>query len=349
MKKILKIVIAVVVVAALAVAGIKAVKNAKAKEASMPKAKVYPVVVSKLSPKILHVTLTLPYLAEVRNDKDVQLASRIAARVVTIKPSGVRVKKGDVVVELDTTAIKSALHSIKEELQATDIALQNLEATHKRTLELLAIQGASIEQSQKEQTQIAATKAKISSLKQKEIELRNNLSYAKITSPVDGVIAKTFVNKGALSAPGKPLVAISSKNGFYLMVRVPSDVTIRGVEFGGKRYSATPLESTYHGLNEYKVYINEKKLISGDRVEVNVITFDQDATLLPFDAILDRDGKSFVLVIEGDHAKPYVVNVLQRGEQGIVVAENLEDKMIVVAKPDILLRLVSGYALKIKG
>ncbi|NPA65688.1 MAG: efflux RND transporter periplasmic adaptor subunit [Epsilonproteobacteria bacterium] len=349
MKKILKIVIALIVVVALAAAGVKAVKDAKAKEASMPKAKIYPVVVSKLEPKVSHVTLSLPYLAEVQNDKDVKLASRIAARVVSIKPSGVKVKKGDVVVVLDTTNIKSALQSLKEELQATQIALQNLEATHKRTLELLAVQGASIEQSQKEQTQIATTRAKISSLKQKEIELKNNLSYAKITSPVDGVIAKTFVNKGALSAPGKPLVAISSKNGFYLMVRVPSDVTIRGVKFMSKTYTATPLESTYHGLNEYKVYVNDLKLISGDRVEVNVITFDQEATLLPFDAVLDRDGKSYVLVIQNDHAVPYAIDVIQRGEEGVVIAQNLEGKSIVVAKPDILLRLVSGYALKIKG
>ena len=348
MSKIVKIGVGVVVVAALVVGGIKAVKKAQAEDAKKPLAKIYPIVVRKITPKISEVELTLPYLAEVANDKDVKLSSRIAARIVSIKPSGSSVKKGEVVVKLDTTSIKGALVSIQEQLQAANISLNNLQATHKRTLELLKIQGASIEESQKETGMIANTQAQIASLRQKEIELKNNLSYATISSPVNGVIAKTFSNQGALSAPGKPLVAISSKNGFYLMVRVPSEVTMKGVKLHDKEYSATALGSTFHGLSEYKVYTGDVKLISGDRVEVDVVILKQRALLLPFDAILDKDGKSYVLVIDGTKAKPQEVHILQSAQQGVVIAENLESKNIVVAKPDILLRLSSGYALKVK-
>jgi multidrug efflux pump subunit AcrA (membrane-fusion protein) len=228
------------------------------------------------------------------------------------------------------------------------VALANLEATHKRTLDLLKVQGASIEESQKETTMIANTQAQLNALKQKEIELKNNLSYAKIVSPVNGVISKTFASQGAISAPGKPLVAISSKNGFYLMVRVPTDLPLRGVKFNGKFYNATPLNTTYHGLAEYKVYTGNSNLVSGDRVEVSVVTFNQKATLLPFDAILNRDGKSYVLMVQGAKATAKEVHIVQSAEQGIVVSDALEGKKIVVAKPDILLKLTSGYALKVK-
>ena len=37
-----------------------------------------------------------------------------------------------------------------------------------------------------------------------------------------------------------------------------------------------------------------------------------------------------------------------RAEQGVVVSDDLQGEQIVVAKPDILLKLTSGYALKIK-
>ena len=348
MNKYVKIGLGVVVVAALGVAGVKAVKKARAKDKAIPTAKIYPVVVSKMSPKVSQVKLTLPYLAQVANDKDVKISSRIAARIIKILPSGSSVKKGDLIVKLDTTSIQSALSSVREQMHSTKINLQNLEATHKRTLELLEVKGASIEQSQKEESMIAATKASLNALKQKEIELQNNLSYATITSPVDGVIAKTFASKGAVSAPGKPLVSISSKEGFYLLVRVPSDLPIRGVEFAGKQYDAIALGSTFNGLAEYKVYTGDKNLTSGDRVEVNVIVFDAKATLLPFDALLNRDGKSYVLVIEKNHAKAEKVDIIQSGEQGVVTAQNLEGKNIVVAKPDILLKLTSGYALHVK-
>jgi len=348
MNKYIKISIAVVVAAGLGVAGVKKVKEARAHDANLPKAKIYPIVASVLSPKVQKVKLTLPYLAEVANDKDVKLASRIAARIQMIQPSGSRVKQGDVIVKLDTTTIKSSLASVQEQMQAAKVALENLEATHKRTLELLKVQGASIEESQKETTMIANTQAQLNALKQKEIELKNNLSYATILSPVNGVISKTFASRGAISAPGKPLVAISSKNGFYLMVRVPSETSIQGVKFNNKFYSATPLNTTFHGLAEYKVYTGNANLISGDRVEVDVVVFNQKATLLPFDALLNKNGKSYVLVVEGDKAVAKEVNVLQSAQQGVAVSDNLEGKKIVIAKPDILLKLTSGYALKVK-
>ena len=348
MNKFVKIGIGVVVVAGIAVLGAKKVKEARAHDASLPQAKIYPIVASVMSPKVSDVKLTLPYLAEVANDKDVLLASRIAARIQMIKPSGSSVKKGEVVVQLDTTTIKSALSSTKEQIQATSVALKNLEATHKRTLELLAVQGASIEESQKEATMIANTKAQLNALKQKELELKNNLSYATITSPVDGVVAKTYASKGAISAPAKPLMAISSKNGFYLLVRTPTELQLQGVELDGKIYDATPLGSTLRGLAEYKVYTGARNLISGDRVEVDVIVYKHKGILLPFDALLNKDGKSYVMVLKGNKAVAQEVQIIQSGEQGVVVSENLEGKKIVVAKPDILLKLTSGYALRIK-
>jgi len=346
--KYVKIGLSVAVVAALVVGGTKAIQNAKAKDAAAPKAKIYPIVVSQMSPKLENVKLSLPFLATVENDKDVKLSSKIAARIITIKSSGSSVKRGDIIAQLDTTDIKSNLASIKEQIQAANISIKNLQATHKRTLELLKVHGASIEESQKESTLIANAIAQRAGLKQKEIELKNNLSYCAIASPVNGVVAKTFDTKGAISMPGKALIAISSKNGFYLMVRVPRELPIKGVEFNGQTYTAIALGSTYHGLAEYKVYTGSNNLTTGDRVEVNVVTFDEKANLLPFDAILNRNGKSFVLVIDKNRATPKEVHIVQSAQQGVVVQESLEDKNIVIAKPDILLKLTSGYALKVK-
>jgi hypothetical protein len=69
---------------------------------------------------------------------------------------------------------------------------------------------------------------------------------------------------------------------------------------------------------------------------------------LPFDALLDRDARSYVLVVDGKKAHAQEVHVVQSAEQGVVIAENLKGKRIVIAKPDILLRLASGYALEVK-
>ena len=348
MSKIIKIVVGILVIVALVFVAITKLKEKREANETVSEATIYPIVVDSLVPKESNVKLTLPYLAEVQNDKDVKLSSRIAARILMIKRSGSHVKKGEVVVKLDITNIKSTLASLKEQLQAAKIALKNLEATHKRTLELLKVHGASIEESQKEASLIANAQATIVTLKQKEIELKNNLSYATIISPVDGTVSKCFSNRGALSAPGKPLLAISSKNGFYLLVRVPTEMPLVSVDFAGKEYSATALGSTFHGLAEYKVYLGKKKLTTGDRVEVSVVVFHQKAILLPFDAILNRNNKSYIFVIKGNKAEVQEVHIVQSAQEGIVVSEDLVGKKLVVAKPDILLRLLTGYSLKVK-
>jgi len=351
MKKVLKILIILAVIALLIVAAVKTIQKKKAQAANIPTAKIYPVVVKAMQPKLSEVTLTLPYLATVGNDADIIVASKLPARVVSIKKSGAKVRKGERVATLDTTDIQSNIQSIESQIRAAKITLNNLIQTHRRTKELLAVQGASIEQSQKEASQIAAARAKLDSLYQKLHELRNQLSYAQIIAPVDGVIAKTFASEGAVAMPGKPLLQISAKGGksSYLLVRAPGNIDVMGVVFEGKRYAAQALGSTFHGLHEYKVYVDTDTLTSGDRVEVSVVVYSGKAVKLPFDALLNRDGKNYILVIDGNHARAKEVHLIESGEEGAAVKEHIEGEKIVVAKPDILLKLVSGYALKVEG
>ncbi len=349
MKKKRKTLVWTLVVIVLIAGGIALVKKAKKRESNLPPAKMYSIVVSTLKPEMKQTRLTLPYLAETQNDKDVKLTSKIAGRVDYIKPSGSKVKKGDIIAKIDNTTIKSNISSVSAQLKAQQKTLDNLKETHRRTLELIAVKGASIEQSQMEESKIAGLESMVESLRQKLNELNNMLTYAIISSPVDGRISKTMVNEGDVAMPGHPVASLSSSNGFYLMVRVPNDLKISGIILDGQEYQAISLNSTFHGLEEYKVYTNSKNMTTGNRVEVNVIVYEGMSVRLPFDAILNRNGKSYVLMVEGEKAVPKPVNIIQSGENGIVISNNeLAGKEIVVAKQDILLKLRSGVSLKVK-
>ena len=344
-----KSIIWTVVVILLIIGGVVAVKKAKKKDASAPVAKIYPVVVTTMKPQTGQVELTLPYLALTQNDNDVNLATKIAGRVNFIKASGSHVKKGEVVVRLDATAIQSNLSSVKAQLDAVTTALSNLHKTHQRTLELLQVEGASIEQSQMEESKLAEMTSKHEALKQKINELNNMLTYAVITAPVDGNISKTMVNMGNMAMPGHPVATIRSKNGFFLLIRVPTDMKISGVVLNGKTFDVIALNSTFHGLAEYKAYVDSENMMTGDRLEVDVIVYNGIGIMLPFDAVLNRNGNSYVLVNEGDHAVAKEVNIIQTGEQGIVISNrDIAGQDVVVAKQDILLKLLSGTTLKIK-
>ena len=338
-----------VVVFVIIIAGILVVKRAKKRENNLPPAKSYSIVVSSIKPKVQQTQLTLPYLAETQNDKDVILSSKISGRVNFVKPSGSNIKRGEVIAKIDNTTIESNISSVTSQIKAQQMALENLRTTHERTLDLIKVKGASIEQSQMEESKIAGLESKVESLNQKLNELNNMLTYATITSPVDGSISKTMVNKGDVAMPGHPIAKLSAGNGFYLMIRVPDDLPIKGVILQNNQYEAIPLNSTFHGLAEYKAYTNSEKMITGNRLEVDVIVYDGKALKLPFDALLNRDGKNYVLLVEGDHAIAKQVNILQSGQNGAVVSNNeLEGKELVVAKQDLLLKLLSGVTLKIK-
>ncbi|RUT73611.1 efflux RND transporter periplasmic adaptor subunit [Ancylomarina longa] len=344
-----KTIIGIAVVAVIIVLGVVILKSAQKRDSNLPIAKSYAIVASTIKPVLENVQLTLPYLAIVENDKDVVLAAKIATRIDYLKPSGSFVNKGDVIVHLDNTSIVSSIQSIKAKILSAQTGLKNLQATHKRTLELLAVKGASIEQSEMEISKIAEIESNIEGLNQNLNNLNNNLSYANILAPTSGRVSNNRMNVGDIATPGRPIISLKSQKGFSLLVRVPTDLQIWGVVSNNKSYDAIPLHSTFNGLAEYKVFVDETNLTADDRVEVAVEVYKGKAIKLPFDAILDRNGKSFVLVRNGEKVESKEVQIIQSGEQGVVISNNnLEGKEIVVAKQDILLKLLSGISLKVK-
>jgi len=91
-------------------------------------------------------------------------------------------------------------------------------------------------------------------------------------------------------------------------------------------------------------------LTTDSKEQVDVVVFDGEAIKLPHDAILNRDGKSFVMVVNGEKAESQVVNILQTGEDGLVVDnKDLVSIQLVIAKQDVLLKLASGASIKIKN
>ena len=161
-----KTIIWTLVILVLVASGVYLIYSKKNEETNLPKAKLYSTVVSSFKPKLSKAELTLPYIALVENDKDVKLSTNVSGRVKFIKPSGSKVTVGEVLVRLDNTDIQGSLNSLDAQIISINTALENLKKTHQRTLELLAIKGASIEQSQQEESEIAKLEAQLQSLKQ---------------------------------------------------------------------------------------------------------------------------------------------------------------------------------------
>ncbi len=358
MKRFLSYIIILVIIAGVAIGGMKIIKAKRAREAKTPPPVTYDMNVKTISAKKEHATLSLPYLALTKSNDDVKISSRASGRIKYIVKSGVLVKKGDDIVKIDDQELRTQLesinlniHSINSQLKSKRIALKNIEATHKRTQKLLSVKGASQEEFDREVTNIEAVKSSIDTLRYKIKELNANkasinnlLSYTTIKAPVSGVVTR-LANVGDIAMPGKPLISISAKSNSYLLVRLPAGTKAKAIIYNNKTYKLSPLNTTYNGLLEYLANINES-LASNQTVNIDVVIFSGAGFKLPHDAILNRNGKSYVLTLVNNKAIPKEVKIVANGEQGVIVKGVNAKEKIVVAKQDILLKLLSGIKVR---
>ncbi len=356
MKKIIWIVIAVLLIGG----GVVIIKKKKQAMANIPPMKIYHQVVAVTTPKTDDILLTLPALAEVRSDHDVTLSSKLASRINSMVKSGDTVHKNDVVVTLDhedllakKEAIELQILSLEAELSAQQVAMETAMASHKRTKALLDARGASVEQYDTEKSKIAALNAGIKGLsgkkgilEQNRKEIENLLSYALIVSPIDGVVSSTSANVGVIAMPGKPLLSIQADSGKYLLVRSADTIRPKKVLFEKQSYPLMPLNHTFKGLDEYRADV-ETKSSSGERLPVRLVIYQGVGTMIPPAALLQKEGQSFCFVPDGETSRPVLVNIIASGTEGMVV-EGLTAGEVISAKPDILLKLLAGVAIKVQ-
>ena len=355
--KVVKIGVALLVVAGLVVGAVKLVKKRKAEDAATKTAKIYPVVVNSITPTKKEVKTTLDYIALVKNNKDVVVNSKFAGQIKSIVNLGDRVSKGEIVVRIDDTTLRAKLNevnnqikAIQKEINADKINLETLKQTHARTAKLLKVGLASVEQFNAEKAKIANLEAKLKadleklkSLNDNKKAIVNDLAYSEIKSPVDGIVSAKFLNRGDNVFPGKPILKIASTGGNYLYL--PLAKPYKEVVYKGQTYPLIALNETFNGVPAYKADVNDKSLISEELVDVKVVTFDGVGTLLPFDAILSVNSKNYVFDTRGN---PIEVNVIATGKEGVVVSNEI-NKPIIVAKPDILLKIKAGYPVKVEN
>ena len=358
MKKPVKIGIFLIIVALLVVGAVKLVKKRRAEDAHTKTATIYPLELKAINPKRGDITTTLSYLAIVKNNKNVLINSKFSGKIKCVAPLGSYVEKGQEVAKIDDTKLKANLKNINYQINAIQNAisadrvnLDTLIANHERTKKLLKSNMASIEQYNTEKAKIAfaqaklkADEAKLASLNEDKKSILNDLTYAEIKSPVNGIVSEKFLNKGDNAFPGKPILKISSDKGNYLFI--PLAKNYKEIIYKNKTYKLIPLHTTFNAIPAYKADVKDTSLIPGEKINIKVVTFKGNATLVPFNSILTINGQSYVFDTNGN---PIKVHILAQGSEGVVIKENLNNKLILKANPDILLRVKAGYPVKIKG
>lgn len=177
------------------------------------------------------------------------VSSEVAGKITAINiEKGQQLKQGFIAAQIDTTqlslklvqieaqkaAVISRRASVQSQIRVFEEQIKNLETNKNRISKMLADKAATqkqlddiVGQINVLEKQIASTKTQFTSIS-KEIEvleaqklsITDQIERCKIKSPVAGTVLETYVEKGELAAPGKPVFKIADLSTLTLKVYV---------------------------------------------------------------------------------------------------------------------------------
>lgn len=171
-------------------------------------------------PKTTYLTETVKYsdiqqtvvaTGTVRSSNRVEVGARVSGKVEKILVKlGQKVKKGELIAELDSITQKNTLNSAqaqlaayKAQLVAAQTAYRVANSNFQRIVKLYKRKASSLDDYENAQNNLDSAKANVeqiqAQIKQSEIEVNTaatNLNYTKITSPIDGTVISIPVSVG---------------------------------------------------------------------------------------------------------------------------------------------------------
>ncbi len=278
------------------------------------------VKITELKPGELRVIVNATTTSTIKSETEVTLSAQRTGRVVVLPvKEGDVVRRGALIARLDLTEEAVQSESVLGQSQATfDEAGKNLQR-----MEGLFSKGM-IAQQDLDAVRRAYEIAK-SQYEAATDDVKVKKDYSVIQAPFDGVVSKKYTEVGELLLPGKQIVTIVNPERIYVLATIDEvdvgrlklglPVTITVDAFPGEKFEGTirrisPIVSG--GKLETRtadvwIYFNTKdaRMKPGMSADIEIlITTLQNVLSVPSQAIIDREGKKQVFVVEGSPLKP---------------------------------------------
>lgn len=302
MKKLLKIVIAVVILAGIGY-GIKTFvldKKAEAKVATLVTAPVSQTT----------ITTTISATGSLEPVDQVEVGTQVSGDISKIFVDfNSKVKKGQVIAELDKSKLQATLTQSEIAYKAAENDYNYKKSTFERTKKLAESNSASAVELESAEYSMNAAQFTVEQRKNEVAQARLNLSYATIKSPISGVVLKRAVDVGQTVAASMstPTLFIIAKDLSQMKVMAAVDEADIGQvkagqrveftvdafqeeKFSGKVQEVRLNPTTTSNVVTYTVVITadnpEQKLLPGMTATCTIITKEvKDAIAIPVKAL----------------------------------------------------------------
>ncbi|RLL54726.1 efflux RND transporter periplasmic adaptor subunit [Mariprofundus sp. EBB-1] len=236
----------------------------------------------------------------VTSDHRVSISSRISGyiRKLSVR-EGDRVKKGQVLVRVDPV-------NAKQSLVQAEAALANATADLKR-YELLYKEHATSQQ------QLDKVRLRYKVARSQAAQARNQLGYAEVRSPVNGVVVEKRLSKGDLAQPGAMILTLEDPASLLVETYV-SEQFVSSIHIGDTVNLEIPsiqshLIGTVRQVVEAADAVSHQFLVkvalqadsavhAGMYVQIGFSTGMRKAVVVPSAAVVERSGLQGVYIVD---------------------------------------------------
>lgn len=246
---------------------------------------------------------------------------------------GDAVSKGQLLATVNPTEVEAGV-------QQVELAYQKAERDYQRAVQLYKDSVATLEQMENAKTALDVAK-------QQREAARFNKQYTEIRATASGYVLKRFMSEGQMAGPGMPVLMINGarQNNWLLKVGV-SDVQWAAIKVGdnaeisidaapGKKIKATVFKKS-EGLDpasgtfsvQLRLAESVQNIASGMFARAEIYTRDKvSAWTVPYDAVLDGDGKMGFVFVTSDNqtAKKVEVAIGEVRHDNILITGGLEN------------------------
>lgn len=297
----------------------------------------------------------------------IAISPQIQGTVLAVGPrAGVAVKRGDLLVRIDSRTIASTLSALQQQYRAAEANAVYAEKQQIRFDALLAANAISKTQADLARSTAQSTRAQAQALADQIAAQRVNLGYAEIRAPQDAVIAERTVEVGYTVAPGNQVYRLTAGKGAVVRV-VLSASELAHVRVGDMleltqdaatvRLPVTRVAPAVNtaglGTVEADAPVAPFGLPSGSSVAATLLTTSTNKTLtVPVSALVGAGSNAHVVVF-APGSKPDVpghlrlvrIEVLQQGSQRAAIRGALKPgEQVVVGQTATLAQLHDGDA-----
>jgi RND family efflux transporter MFP subunit len=283
---------------------------------------------------------------------------------------GTRVKKGQLLAEIETPEVDQQLQQARADLQTAQANLRQAEITAERWQALLKTDSVSKQETDQAVSNLHAMKATVDSNVSNVRRLEELQGFQKIYAPFDGVITARNTDIGALinsgaSTPGQELFHLAAINVLRVFVAVPqlysqavrpgATASLTLDEFPGKTFSGTiarnsnsidPASRTL--LVEVDVDNGNGTLLPGAYVRVHLkLPQSINSVTVPANALLFRSEGLRVGVVRNGRTELVPVTIGRDYGNSVEVVSGLGPTDAVIVNPSD--SLIDGTAVQVNA